>query len=88
MMDRILHQQQIQVMAHKKYFIQKKMNHSSWLIVILLIPFLWLGWKVSSEKWITRITTQLVELMMLTFVTYSRKQLINFLNLGKVVDSE
>jgi hypothetical protein len=59
-------------------------NYTVVLTVTVLIPCLWLGWKLSEEKWIDRITAQLAELITLTFFTYFRKQLMALLKPQKI----
>lgn len=79
-MDKLIHQQQMQVKEHKQYFARSRDNYSLLVLAALLIPVFWLGWHVSKEKWISKMAAQFVELVTLTGVTYFRKQLISYLS--------
>ena len=76
-LDRIVQQRQLQVMEHKEYFTRSRLNHSGLWIAALFVPALCLGWKMSKEKWVSKLSMQLAELMTLAFFTYFRRQLMN-----------
>lgn len=80
MMSNVLQQQQILVAQNKSYWSMHRINYTGVLIMIVFVPCLWIGWKMSKEKWLHRVTNQLVELITLTFFTYFRKELINLFN--------
>jgi hypothetical protein len=72
-----LHQQQIQVRMHQRYFKHKRLN--GWIPVGLLIFVVWLGWKASKGKWLSKIAIYLMELITLLISTYFRTQVMNVL---------
>lgn len=80
----MVHLQRALVAQNKRYLGLHRMNYTVVLAVTVLIPCLWLGWKLSEEKWIDRITAQLAELITLTFFTYFRKQLMILLKPQKI----
>jgi hypothetical protein len=67
-------------MVHKRYFEQGRVNHSLLLVIGLLVPVIWLGWKASGEKWISKMALNIVELVSITFSTFFRRMLMNSLN--------
>ncbi|MFJ1269565.1 hypothetical protein ACD661_13440 [Legionella lytica] len=67
-------------MAQNKRFLGlHKVNYTVVLVITVLVPCMWIGWKLSEKKWLDRITAQIAELMTLTFFTYFRKELMNLL---------
>ncbi|WP_428412794.1 hypothetical protein [Legionella sp.] len=72
-------------MAQNKRFLGlHRVNYTVVLVITVLVPCMWLGWKLSEEKWLDRITAQLAELITLTFFTYFRKQLMSLLKPNQV----
>ncbi|MDR3501220.1 MAG: hypothetical protein P4L79_01380 [Legionella sp.] len=69
---------------NKRYLGLHRVNYTVVLVITVLTPCMWLGWKLSEEKWIDRITAQLAELITLTFFTYFRRQLMDLLKTNKV----
>jgi hypothetical protein len=79
-MDRILLERQIEQGLHQQVFKRKQTNCSVLIsTAALIVPVMWLGWKVSRKKWISRTGTYLAELGMLSLSTYFRTQLVNYL---------
>lgn len=78
-MDKMVHLQRTLVAQNKRYLGLHRINYTVVLVITVLVPCMWLGWKLSEEKWFDRITAQLAELLTLTFFTYFRKQLMNLL---------
>lgn len=79
-MEQILHQRQNQVSLHKHYFERSWLNSSFLLLVVVLVPAFWLGWKAGGEKWVSKMTTYLSELVTLAFSAYFKKRLTHYLN--------
>jgi hypothetical protein len=79
-MDQKIHQEQALAMAHRRYFAQGSVDYSLFLVIGLLIPCIWLGWKVSSKQWVSKIMVGLVELVAVTSSAFVRRMLMNYLN--------
>ncbi len=83
-MDKRVHLQQALISQNKRSLGLHRTNYTVILVITVLVPCLWLGWKLSEEKWVDRMATQLVELITLTFFTYFRKQLIHLMTPRRV----
>lgn len=79
MTNRLLHCQQSEVIAQKSFIQYHRRHYVVFLIATLLVPALWLGWKMSGEKWVDKMARQLVDVVTLAFFSYFRRQLMNFL---------
>lgn len=78
MTNRLLHCQQKEVITQKSFIQHHRLHYSVILIVTLLVPALWLGWKMSGEKWVDKMARQVVDVVTLAFFSYFRRQLMNF----------
>lgn len=76
MTNRILCQKQSQVAESQEYFRQEHLNYSGLWAAVIIIPALWLGWKMSGEKWVERTATQFVELVTFAGLTYFRRKIM------------
>lgn len=83
-MDKRVHLQRALVAQNKRFLGLHRVNYTVVLVITVLVPCMWLGWKLSEEKWLDRMTAQLAELITLTFVTYFRKQLMSLLKPSQV----
>jgi hypothetical protein len=72
------------VAQNKRFLGLHRVNYTVVLVIAVLVPCMWLGWKLSEEKWLDRMTAQLAELITLTFFTYFRKQLMSLLQPSQV----
>lgn len=79
MKDKILQQHRAQVLEHQHYFHYHRVNHAILLIVAILLPSLWIGFKMKGDKWINKLAAQLSEVVTLAFMTYFRRLIIRLL---------
>lgn len=81
--DRIDYQLELQKNQVKEYqssLNRVRMKHSRLLVLALLVPALAIGWKVSRGKWVSKIAIQVTEVLTITFISYFRRQIANFLS--------
>ncbi|MFT4059457.1 MAG: hypothetical protein QM652_07905 [Legionella sp.] len=67
-------------MAYKHYFAQGAVHYSLFIVSGLLIPCVWLGWKVSAKQWGSKMLLGIVDLMVVACSNFAHKLLMNYVN--------
>lgn len=75
-----LRQMQGEMASHEHYFESMRFSVSPWMIFILVIPAIWLGWRASKGRWLSTLTLNLSELLVMTLTTFFRGQMIRLVN--------
>lgn len=79
-MEKKLQRQQTKVIQHKEYITDYKINHRPLIALSILLPSLFIGWRMGKGKWLGTIAQQVTQIALLTVSTHFQKQLINMFN--------
>lgn len=74
-MDKLLHDQKKELVAHKEYFVQSRNSCYYLAIAVFLCSAFFIGWNSERKQWIGRLLEQIVEVGTLVFVGYFKKML-------------
>ncbi|MBI2785314.1 MAG: hypothetical protein HYX60_02985 [Legionella longbeachae] len=76
MLDRTLQYQKQQVIEHKKYFAQHKINPLQITTIALLIIAFVIGFKAGRKLWTSRLMQQTLEVGTIVFLNYFKKSFV------------